>query len=180
MKYFIGYLIQGDVARWHVQTAKDISEKFNTWKIHEKIPPHITIFRPFDVEDISSIKDLLSEWTAGSTASRFSLIDFGHFDKRVIFAKVITSEPVIGAVSSLQKKIEVANINPAKDYPSDWHPHATLANHIDSSVFKEIWSYILTLPKPNLSLPFDNLTIFYSTGNRGWEVGDYFPIKTNQ
>ncbi|MDP2642158.1 MAG: hypothetical protein Q8P21_02620, partial [bacterium] len=63
MEYFIGYELQGDAAEWHIRVAREIFEKFNNYKIHDKIPPHITIFRPFNTEDIGSIKSLLLEWT---------------------------------------------------------------------------------------------------------------------
>ncbi|MDP2641676.1 MAG: hypothetical protein Q8P21_00040, partial [bacterium] len=59
----------------------------------------------------------------------------------------------------------------------DWHPHATLANFLNPEEFESIWNYVLTLPKPNFSIPFNNITLFRSTDNEGWEIQDCFPIK---
>src|SRR3989344_5293557 len=99
MEYFIGYLIQGDAKTWHREVSKKISEKFKTWEIHEKIPPHITIFRPFNTGDINSVKSLLLEWAHNYSGSDiFNMVDFGYFDEKVIFAEMVTNESLVKAV----------------------------------------------------------------------------------
>jgi 2'-5' RNA ligase len=164
MKYFIGYLIQGDAATWHTQTVKDISEKFDTRKLYERIPPHITIVKPFESGDVSSLKAELPLWTDKYVGNGYLSIDgFGHFDTKVIFANVNTDKSLIEKIEILW---ETLKINP--DF-SPWKPHATLASHLDPDKFEKVWQYIENLEKPNFILPFDNITLFELRENK-WEV----------
>jgi len=177
MRYFIGYLIQGEAGEWHYTLAKEISEKSNTWKIYKKIPPHITVFRPFDAADVSPVKNLLREWTAGRLIpGDFTLSGFGCFEDEVVFAVVNTERPVLNTVIDLQKKLHALPGMPPSEY-KEWHPHATLANHFESSQFFKIWQYVSALPKPHFVLPFDDVTLFYYDESKTWRVDEMFHLK---
>ena len=177
MKYFIGYLIQGEAAAWHVNLAKNISDKFNTWKLHEKIPPHITIFQPFDTDDINPIKNLLRSWVQNKSISgKLAISGFDHFDDKVVFVKVETDQSVKEAVEELRRDIEIIPGMPKEDFPI-WHPHATLADHLSSQEINQIWNYVLKLEKPNFIFPFDNITIFRFDGDRKWSVEESFKSR---
>ncbi len=165
MKYFIGYLIQGEMATWHINLAKSISEKFNTWKLHEKLPPHITIFYPFNTDNIDIIKNLLVSWTKNKKApGRFVISDFDHFDDKVVFAKVEADLSIRELVEGLRRNLKEIPGMPEDGF-SVWHPHATLANRLSSQEINQIWNYVLTLKKPNFIVPFDNVTIFRGEPN---------------
>lgn len=173
---FIGYLIQKEAAEWHINLTKDISNKFNTWKIYEKIPPHITIFQPFDSEDTSSIKSLLRDWSKDVTISgSFKLSGFDRFDDRVIFAKVDADKVAKEAVEKLREEIKKIPNMPEEDFPV-WHPHATLINRLPPQEIEKVWSYIKGFEKPNFILPFDNITLFKFEGDRRWGIEESFKI----
>lgn len=179
MKYFIGYLIQGKAAIWYVNLAKNISERFNTWKLYEKIPPHITIFQPFDTDDISSIEDFLTSWIQNkSIPGKFVLSGFDRFDDKVLFAKVETDQSVKGVVEELRRNIKRITGMPEEDFPI-WHPHTTLADHLSPQEINQIWNYVSRLEKPNFILPFDNVTIFRFGGNRKWIVEESFKFNSS-
>jgi len=169
--YFIGYLIEGEAADWHYRTAKEISDKFNTWKIHEKLPPHITIYAPFEAEELDKIRNILREWTEQPMAGNFILSGFEHFDDRVVVADIKTDEPVIESVNQLQKELS-AFLSPP-EFP-EWNPHATLAVRLEPEKINKIWQYVQTLPKPNFTLPFNNITLFKYAGERVWNIEQIF------
>ena len=51
MKYFIGHLIESDVALWHSNLSKEISGKFDVFKVSEWVPfSNVTLFRFTDNE----------------------------------------------------------------------------------------------------------------------------------
>lgn len=178
MRYFIGYLIQGEAGEWHRTLAQEISEKFHTWQIREHVPPHITIFRPFDADDVFSVKSLLCEWTAErSVPGNFVLSGFGHFDDTVVFANVVAEKSVTDAVSDLQKQLQALSGMPVPEY-TEWHPHATLANHAGASEISAIRQYVSTLPKPHFVLPFDNVTLFRYDEGKEWRVDEFFYLNT--
>ncbi len=177
MKYFIGFLLKGEVSDWHIKTAKEISDKFNTWKIYEKIPPHITIFYPEGVEDITKIKNYIKEWTQKNKVSgNFYISGFDRFEDRVVFAKMEADKSVTKSIENLREGIR--NIETIKDesFP-DWHPHSTLANKLSSEDINKIWEYTDRLEKPNFIVPFDNITIFKYGGDQKWFVDECFELS---
>jgi 2'-5' RNA ligase len=178
MKYFVGYLIRGAAAQWHIDTAKEISEKFNTWKIHQKIPPHLTIFYLDELENIDPVRNFLKEWSATAhVVGNFHLNGFDRFDDKVVFAKVEADNSIFSIVKNLRKEIkDITGIT--KEEFSHWHPHATLANRLPSEEIEKIWKYTMNLEKPDFTIPFDNVTIFEYAGDREWKILESFALHS--
>ena len=177
MRYFIGYLIKGEAAEWHEKIAKQISDKFNTWKIYEKIPPHITIFYPEGVEDITDIRNFIENWVENNRVSGNLYINgFDYFGDKVVFAKIEADEMVFRSVESLREGIRnIAHIE-NESFPN-WHPHSTLINKISPEEINKVWEYTSLLNKPNFALPFDNVTIFRYTDDKKWVVDESFELR---
>jgi 2'-5' RNA ligase len=174
MKYFIGYLIEGEAAEWHRDLTKEISEKFGLWEIHEKIPPHVTIFRLLGVEDPELVRSLLRDWVSKqNTIGAINICGFDRFDDRVVFAKVEIDEQVRKIGEDLRSKIKEIPGMPPEDFPI-WNPHATLTNWVEPEEIEKVWNYVNTLEKPNFTLPFNNITLFKFGGDRSWEVEEVF------
>ena len=179
MRYFIGYLLQGTVGEWHTNTAKEIADKFNTWKIYEKLPPHLTICYPEDLSniDITDIRNYLKDWIQNNKISgNFYISGFNRFEDRVVFAKVESDNSVCEVVKDLRQGIRNISNIPNESFP-EWHPHATLANKLTSKEINEIWEYTKLLDRPNFVVPFNNLTIFKYLGDREWVVDEYFELR---
>jgi len=176
MKYFIGYLIRGEAANWHIKVAKEISDKYGTWKIHEKLPPHITIYRPFDLDDIQPVKNLLASWASKKHALGDLLLSgFGHFDDNVVFAKVEIDQSTKDIIEALREDIQRIPGVPPEDFP-DWHPHATVANHLPPEQIKLIWGDMSKQDIPSFKLPFDNVTLFRFVGDREYVAEEVYAI----
>ncbi len=176
MKYFIGYLIQSEAAEWHISIAKKISDQFNTWKIYEKLPPHITIFYPEGVEDMSAIKSYIRDWIQKNKISgTFHISGFDHFDDRVVFAKIDADESTLKAIDGLREDLKKMT-GVTEDFPN-WHPHATLANKLSPDEINQIWAYTNKLDKPHFALPFNNITIFRYEGDQKWVVDESFALS---
>jgi 2'-5' RNA ligase len=166
MKYFVGYLIRGQAAKWHTALSDDIANKFNIWRISDKNPPHITIYYPFEIEDISRVKNFLNGWISDHRMlGSVSISGFDRFEERVVFVKVRINDDTEKEIQKLQKAL--CEIAPLRDTRADqlgWHPHATLAYKIPEEKINEIWRYVKTLDTPKFVIPFDNISIFK------WEV----------
>jgi 2'-5' RNA ligase len=176
MKYFVGYLIEGEAAEWHRNLTKEISEKFGLWKIHEKIPPHVTIYRPFEREDVEPIKKLLNSWSVGQDIKgNLNISGFDRFDDRVVFAKVEVDEQTRKIGENLRSKIKEIPGMPLEDFPI-WNPHATLMNWIEPEDIEKVWEYVNTLEKPNFIISFNNVTLFRSDGDKKWVVDEVFSL----
>jgi 2'-5' RNA ligase len=178
MKYFIGYLLQGEVAEWHANTARKIADKFNTWKIYEKLPPHITIFYPEGVEDITEVRNYIAGWVKNNKIpGNLYVSGFDRFEDRVIFAKIDADDSVNKAVEDLRTNIKNVSGVTEEDFPI-WHPHATLAYKLTPMEIENIWDFTLSLDKPNFTIPFDNVTIFKFIGDKKWVVEESFKINS--
>lgn len=180
MQYFIGYLIRGEAADWHNGLAKEISGKFGTRKIYKRVPLHITLYRPFDTEDVTPIEKLSQRWSESyPAADTLTLSGFGRFDYRVLFVAVNAARSVIDKVAELQQDMSALSHVPFPDYPGGWHPHVTLMNEEDEEKVREAWDYLLTLPMPDITLPFDNVTLFRFHGSGVWKVDSLYALKSN-
>ncbi len=160
MKYFIGYLIQGEVADWHNNLAREIAEKFNIWKVYEKLPPHITIFNTSYLENVEPVVNFLENWSRSrKIPGNFTMNDYDYFESRAVFAETEPDSPVRTVVEELIKDVKLIPDMTQEDFPF-WHPHATLAYKITPEEINAVWEYVQTLKKPNFILPFDNVTLF--------------------
>jgi len=175
MRYFIGYLIPESVAGWQNKLTDEISEEFKTWKISERIPPHITISRPFNSENIEVIKKLLANWAENkSVPGNFTLSGFDHFTDRVVYINVEPETAVSGAIIGLREQVNNIPEIKREDFP--YHPHSTVAYQLPSVEIEKIWEYVQKLEKPFFVIPFDNVTIFRSTGYQKWEIDETFRL----
>jgi 2'-5' RNA ligase len=176
MRYFIGFLIKGPAREWHTSTTKSISEKFNTWKIYEKLPPHITLFYPEGVEDITDIKVFIKNWIYNKKISgNFKMSGYDRFDDKVVFAKIHADEVVFNTVEDLRNGIRSISGIKNESFPN-WHPHSTLAYKLEPEEINKIWEHTSILPKPNFVLPFDNVTVFRYTGDKKWVIDESFDV----
>ena len=51
MRRIIAHAIRGDAKIAHEAITRDLAEKFDSFPIHERIPPHLTLKRWFELED---------------------------------------------------------------------------------------------------------------------------------
>lgn len=168
MRYFIGFAIRGDVGAWHTSLVKDISEKFDTWKLHEKIPPHVTVFQTFETENPAPVKELLRDWARSrKIRGAIAITGFGRFDDRVVFAKIEPDEAAKNETEDLRGKIKALPGMPIEEFP-EWHPHATMMSKVPPETIEKIWEYVSTFEEPHFVLPFNNVTLFRFEGDGKW------------
>lgn len=175
MRYLIAHLIPGEVSVWHNELMREISDKFGTWKIYEQLPPHITIYRPVEMDDIRSVEKLIHDWLREVKAlGDITMAGFDRFDDRVVFAKTEVSKSTMNRVLDLRNKIK--NLpNVLVEDSVDWSPHATLAYKLTPPEINKIWDYVMTKEKPNFYFPFNNITIL-RYGKNKWDVEKTFLI----
>lgn len=178
MKYLIAYLIEGDAKDWHDSLAREISEKFGTWKIHERIVPHVTLYRPFISDDIKPVEELLMNYVENAKSpGNFSMNSFDRFGDRVVFAKIDPDPIVHASVTDLREKIQLLPGRPPQDFP-DWNPHATLAESVTPEEIAGIWQYVSAKPAPEFRFPFDTITILAFEGSK-WNIVKTFSFSKN-
>lgn len=176
MKYFIGYLIDGKAGHWHRELVQEISEKFNTEKIFDHIPAHMTIFRPFETENIQEVENVLEHWIkTHPLREQLTILDFDRFGTRVIVAKITHPEGLDHKIADLQKALEALPGMPGSDY-FPWNPHATILHRVETETLEQVWDYVSALPKPHFKMWLDNITIFALKSDGHWQIEKTFPI----
>lgn len=174
MKYFIGHLLEGEVGVWHTTLTNTIAEKFNTWKIQEICPSHITIFSEFEADNIETVSHTIETLLFHTQPGNYSISMFDHFEDKVVFAKIDPDAKVISLVQKLRENLELIP-GVQKDKHLTWKPHATLAFRLSPEKITTIWNYVTTLEKPNFTALFDNITLFRFE-NEKWVVEKKFAI----
>lgn len=174
MRYFVGHLLEGDVEAWHTAITNTLAEKFNTWKIQEICPSHITIFSEFETENIEAVSKTIDTVLSNARTGKYSISAFDYFDDRVVFAKIDPDTETISLVQRLREQLEKIPDIPKDKYVT-WKPHATVAFRLSPKEITAIWNYVTTLEKPNFTAPFDNITVFRFE-NEKWVVEKKFVI----
>lgn len=174
MQYFVGHLIEGEAGTWHATITNDIAEKFDTWRIQDICPSHITLFSTFEAENSKVVEDVINAVLSDAHVGNYSIFEFDHFEDRAVFAKIRPDANVISLVQKLRGSLEQIPDIPEDKHPY-WEPHATLAFRLPPEEITKIWNYVLTLKKPDFTASFDNIAIFRFE-NEKWIVEKVFRI----
>jgi len=124
---FIGIIFEEKLENEIVEIKKTIKERFNC-KHSLKTKPHITLYEPISVEDVSefwekSIKDI-------NDFGSFQIVinNFNHFDDRVLYIDVEKNEKLENLYESVRGKSSL-----------NYKPHITMA-HRDIKNFEDLWN----------------------------------------
>ena len=159
MKYYIGYLVRGELEENYHRLVEEVCEVFKLEKRSKKERiPHITIKSPFEIESLSDVKKALEKFAGEPFNGGFFYVNaFGHFDERVVYFNVDLGE---------QARINISNLLQIIDrFPNDFYDqnrkfHITLFKGEElEGRYEDIWGYLKKF-NPNFKIPFDNITLF--------------------
>ena len=172
MRFIIAHLIEGEAKQRHKALTTELAEKFDIFPLHERIPPHLTLKRWWESEDVN-IKDVyavLDEFAATQPASPYKLAGFGSFHDDVIYVDVRPSAGMNKAAQELIKALHnVPNLT-FDEYDNGSDFHATVAlGALKAFEFQPIWDYLQTIEQPDLDMRFDNIATL-KRGDDVWEV----------
>ena len=168
MQYFLGLHITGDAGAYLHELTKSISEHFGTWALHERVPPHITLFRPFDADDaqLQSVIETVQQWLAAQPMHGFTISGFDRFDDKVVFADVQADPALVSRVEHLQRRLE--RLPQMPDERPHWHPHASIARLLPPEQIERIWEYVTQLEDFAFTVPLENVTVFHHPEQGRW------------
>ncbi|MEO1049884.1 MAG: 2'-5' RNA ligase family protein [Bacteroidota bacterium] len=140
--YFIAIIppepINSEILKWKHLFA----DQFNA-KQALKSPPHITLHMPFKykIEKEEKLIHAISRFANTRTSFLINLENYGAFPPRVIYIRVVLSEPLASLKTGLtrmaKQELNLFNAN-YKERP--FHPHMTLAfRDLKKPKFLEAW-----------------------------------------
>jgi 2'-5' RNA ligase len=179
MKRIIVHLLRGKAREAHLAVTKDLTEKFDSFPLHNRIPPHLTLKRFFelDEEGMTDLYACLDSFVASHVQSEYTLKGYGSFGKEAIYMDVHPSEEMRTAVRDLMKDLHMINDMQFDEYDEvDDDLHATVAmGALKSFNHEQIWDYLKTREQPEFGLKFDNIALLKKETDvwnveRVWEI----------
>lgn len=179
MRHIIAHLVRGDAKDYHINLTKELVEKFDVFPIHERIPPHLTLKRWFELSDsdMQILYGLLDLYAASHTQSEYVMNSFSNFRNDVIFLDAKPSEKMQADVEDLMK---VLRTHPALEFDeydngSDFHATLTMAA-LKEFDYEAIRSYLETIEQPYFEMKFDNIATMKKVDgkwvvDRVWKLG---------
>lgn len=174
MRRIIAHAIRGEAKIAHEAITRDLAEKFDSFPIHERIPPHLTLKRWFELDEqgMDALYKTLDIFAASQKQSDYALSGFGNFGEGVIYVDVAPSAEMsqseVALLDALHKVEEMTFDE--FDNGSDFHFHATVAMRaLKPFDFDQIWNYLKTTPQPDFKMKFDNIAVFKKPVDI-WEV----------
>lgn len=176
MLYFISYLIRGKAGAYHNALRKEISETFNTYPLHLKVPPHITFKDPFKTKTTDEVEKLLEAFAQKQASSTITLSGFGHFNNKVIYINVHASYEAMKTIDCLNKKLmELKWLNFGR-YETNRKLHTTIAVRDIQKIFNHIWNFIKD-DEPYFENSFDSIALLKHDGKR-WNIHCEFNFQS--
>lgn len=179
MRHIIVHLIRGEAKEAHEAITRDLVEKLDAFPIHDRIVPHLTLKRWFDLDEagVKEMYKILDEFVATHTQSKYRLHGFNNFGEGVIYVDADPSPEMSQTVLDL-----MAALHTVKDMTFDEYDvieddfHATVAMRaLKPFDFKQTWDYLLTRKPLDFTMKFDNIAILRKDGEkwvpeRIWEL----------
>ncbi|MFA5186262.1 MAG: 2'-5' RNA ligase family protein [Patescibacteria group bacterium] len=172
MSYFIGYRLKGSDEAAVEALRREISEKFD---VHAalKIPPHFTLFYPFDFSGPAILEQTLVDVAQGQRPFSIQISSFASFPPRVWFIDV-----GVGTAQDLRDAVKLAmsglGVHEDKVFPEPSHYHITLAyKDLTPESFEQIGKRLSERPVPIRGLDIDSITLFEKRADSWFAIRDF-------
>jgi len=163
MRRIIVHLIRGKAKDAHEAITRNLVEALDAFPIHDRIVPHLTIKRWFELDDqgLTQLYSVLDTFAATHAQSNYRLHDFNNFGEGVIYVDVDASAEMLAGAKDLMKAlrhIQGMTFDEYDEIEGDFH--ATVAMRaLKPFDFNDTWNYLQTLDKMDFSLKFDNVAV---------------------
>ncbi|MSU74266.1 hypothetical protein EXS57_00630 [Candidatus Kaiserbacteria bacterium] len=163
MRRIVAHLIRGEAKTEHEKITRDLSEKFGTFPIHDRIPPHLTLKRWFELDDASmeTLYVILDDFATSHKQSGYRLQGFGHYGEDVIYMDVKPSPETSAAVRDLMEALHGVDKMTFDEFDEmEDDLHATLVfGALKPFEFTPVWDYLNTQERIDFNMTFDNIAV---------------------
>ncbi|HTE48445.1 MAG TPA: 2'-5' RNA ligase family protein [Candidatus Paceibacterota bacterium] len=178
MRHIVAHLIRGEAREAHENITKDLTLKFDTFPLHDRILPHLTLKRWFEMDGkgMETLYKCLDNFANSHKQSDYSLSGFGNFRKDVIYVDVIPSQKMSQDVLDLTDRLHEIPELTFDEFDNGSDFHATVAfGALKPFDYDQIWNYLKTIEQPNFKMKFDNVAILKKPidkwiVDRVWEI----------
>lgn len=174
MRYFIAYHLKGAEGQAVDALREKIAARFG---VHAalKIPPHVTLFNPFETDDIGSLPDVLRDLSAAQAPIPLRITGFNSFDEAVWFLDVEQKPELLALKEKIASAVRKTTGQEDRRAGMTPHFHLTLAyKDVTPEAFSAIGEFLRGEPLPIAELTVDAVTLFSFPAGR-WEPLASFP-----
>lgn len=181
MRHIIVHLIRGEAGKAHEAITRDLAERFDSFPIHDRIVPHLTLKRWFELDEqgLENVRRVLDSFATSHTQSDYKLRGFGHFEEGVIYVDVEPSLEMTLAARDLMSAmhgVEGMTFDEYDDIEGDFH--ATVAMRaLKPFDYNQLWSYLNSTEGMDFDMKFDNVAILKREENK-WVVDRVWELPT--
>lgn len=135
-----------------------------------KIPTHITLVPPTEVDDVVEIEEHLAEASAGFAAFRIHLRGTGTFRpvSPVVFVNVVEG---IAQCEQLAAAVRTGPL--AGDSAFPYHPHVTIGHHLEDAALDRAFRELETFDG---SFIVNDFHLYLHDDDLGWRIDRSFPL----
>ncbi|MDO7867555.1 2'-5' RNA ligase family protein [Nocardioides jiangxiensis] len=136
-----------------------------------KIPTHITLVPPTEVDDLETAEAHLAAVTEGFAAFRIHLRGTGTFRpvSPVVFVNVVEG---IAECELLYAAVRRGPLAGDSDFP--YHPHVTIGHHLDDSALDRAFDELATFDG---SFIVNDVHLYVHDEELGWRIDRSFPLE---
>jgi len=177
MKYFVAHLLEGEVAEYHRELTLELSRSFNTYPIHEKVSPHITVKIPFEANgyEIARVEDTLERFAEAHAPEPMIMEGFGRFGFKTIYLDVVKSRAAANVVRECVEELNALEWMQRVRHEGN-KLHVSVARFLTYTQFKRVWRN-LKHERPRFKHTLDSLVILRKeAGARTWSVHREFSL----
>lgn len=160
MRYFIAYAFQ-DKEKDAIEALRvAIAKKFSVREAL-KMPPHITLFYPFETNNIISLQNTLESFAKTQPSIELQCLGFSSFDQAVWFLDIEQKPELFSLKTRIVEVVEHSLDLLEERNGHDIHFHCTLAyKDVSPEVFTQIGLSIKQEVIPITHFLLNNLTLF--------------------
>lgn len=178
MKYFIAHLLKGDAREYHNRLTHELTERFNTTPLYEKVDPHITVKIPFEANnyELAQLESMLTTFSHFTRPEPLLFEGFGRFGFRTVYMDVVKSRGAVELVRECLKDLQ--GLHWMQQSPHEGNKlHASVARFMTHRKFRKVRRH-LRHERPCFKQTLDNLVIMKKVpGQKKWEVHKEFELK---
>lgn len=156
-----------------------LSEKYNTQQGLFQ-PPHITLKSPFETKDLVVFEKYCEELAKGLRPFEIKVENYGFFESKVIFLKIVPSEKLMSLHLSILDDLKNKQGIKENNFEGvDKQFHITLAyGDLSPEMFYKAKEELENSEQPHFSFKFDSIGLLKFTGKE-WAIHKVFKIKND-
>lgn len=162
-RHIIVHLIRGEAKDAHEAITRNLAEKLDAFPIHDRIVPHLTLKRWFELDEtgMTELYDTLDTFAATHTQSDYRLHGLSNFGDGVIYIDVEPSPEMSQTARDLMDALHgIINMTFDEYDAIEDDFHATVAMRaLKPFNFQETWDYLQTQKPLDFKMKFDNFAV---------------------